>query len=250
MAVRNCLLAPSKAPNPSQRLEQCLRDCLGAVPHGLLWKASHAISLRAFGALCFYGRPKLLFWHSLEQCLRDYFGRPLTPSHLLHSVFMAVRHCFLAPSCLRHCLGRPLTPSHLVPWPHSVFTTVRNCLLAPSKAPNPSQRLEQCLRNCFGRHHHSASSTASETASQGLSRHLTSCLGRTLFVWPSETAFWHPQRLLTPRSASSNASDTASEGLSRHLTSCLGRTLFVWPSETAFWHPQRLLTPRSASSSA
>ena len=87
---------------------------------------------------------------------------------------------------------------------------VRNCLLAPSKAPNPSQRLEQCLRDCFG-----SLAPSAPTASEGLSRHLTSCLGRTLFLWPSETAFWHPQRLLTPRSASSSASATASEGLSR-----------------------------------
>ena len=105
-----------------------------------------------------------------------------------------------ASQCLRDCFGRPLTPSHLVPCPHSVF------------------------------------------------------------MWPSETAFWHPQMLLTLRSASSSASETASEGLSRHLTSssetasekasqclrdCFGRPLtrltlrlartpflFLWPSET------------------
>ena len=79
-----------------------------------------------------------------------------------------------------------------------------------------------------------SSSRASETASEGLSRHLTSCLGRTLSLWPSETAFWHP---LTPRSASSSASETTLEGLSRHLTSC---TLFLWPSDTAFWAPSCL----------
>ena len=189
MAVRNCLLAPSNAPNPSQRLEQCLRDCFGS---SASWTALEGLSRHltsCLGRTLFLWPSETAFWHSLEQCLRDYFGRPLTPSHLLHSVFMAVRHCFLAPSCFRHCLGRPLTPSHLVPWPHSVFMTVRNCFLAPSKAPNPR----------------SASSSASATASEGLSRHLTSRLGRTLFLWPSETASWHPQRLLTPRSASSSA---------------------------------------------
>ena len=71
-------------------------------------------------------------------------------------------------------------------------THLRKVLFGPSYAPNPS--------------------SASETASEGLSGHLTWCLGRT-------------QQL---RSASSSASETASEGLLRHLTWCLGRTLLLF----------------------
>ena len=83
----------------------------------------------------------------------------------------------------------------------------------------------------------SASSSASETASEGLSGHLTWCLARTLFLSPPDTAFWHPQSLVSLRSAC-------------HLTWRPGRTLFLRPSETAFWHPQTLVRLRSVSSSA
>ena len=89
-------------------------------------------------------------------------------------------------------------PSHL--GRTSVFMTFRNCLLAPAKACNPSLRLQPCLGDRF---------RAAVTASEALACHLT--LDGPLFLRRSETAFWHPQRLVTPRCASSRASETVSE---------------------------------------
>ena len=54
---------------------------------------------------------------------------------------------------------------HRVPWPHCLFMTLRNWLLAASNPPKVSQRLLHLL------------------------------------LWPSETAFWHLETLLRPRSA-------------------------------------------------
>ena len=192
-----------------------------------------------------------------SQCLRECFGRPITPSHLV----------------LRDCFGKGVTvpqrltlflflwPSETAFWHPQMLLTLRSA--SSSASETASEKASQCLRDCFGR---------PLTPS-----HLVPC-PHSVFMWPSETAFWHPQMLLTLRSASSSASETASEGLSRvspcalpalrfcfydrpkhcfgrpltPLTSCLARTLFLflWPSETAFWHPQMLLTLRSASSSA
>ena len=186
--------------------------------------------------------------------------------------------------------------------------TFRNCLLAPANACNPSLRLQPCLGDRF-RAAETASEAlachltldglrlqpclgdrfrAAETASEALACHLT--LDGPLFLWRSETAFWHLQTLVTPRCASSRASETASEPQwllqkSSHAISfwhpqtlvtprciqpCLGDRfraavtasealachltldgpLFVWRSETAFWHPQTLVTPRCTSSRA
>ena len=171
MAVRNCFLAPSKAPNPSQRLEQCLRDYFGRpltpshlvhcalcfygrptlllgtlVPQRLLWKASHAISPPA---LCFYDRPKLLFGTA-----------PVAvPSLQFQASASSVRF-----------LALPSLGVQAIPWVRAVaysrFLQFRDVLHPraahdasfanpyPSKRlqpPNPSQRLQQCLRHCFGR---------------------------------------------------------------------------------------------------
>ena len=149
--------------NPSQRLLQRHRDCFGrpltpyhlapwpplaappAVPQRLLRKAflSH-VTWRLGRTLCFYDLPKLLF--GTLKCLEPLAAPPAMPQRLLrkashaispgalaaHSVFMTFRNCFLAPSnawnpsqrlqqCPRDCFGRPLTPSHLAPWPHTLF---------------------------------------------------------------------------------------------------------------------------------
>ena len=115
--------------------------------------------------------------------------------------------------------------------------------------------------------------SASETPSEGWSR---------LFLWPSETAVWHPQTLPTlpnPRSASDtaaappkalptlpnlaepqrllhpNASNPSNPSkTSQRLRDCCSASEnLLWPSETAVWHPQTLPTlpkPRSASETA
>ena len=215
----------------------------------LLRKASYAISPGALAALCFYDHPKLLFgtFKPLSGCAAPLavrqrllrkasyaispsetaFWHPQTLVRLRSAAFWHLQTLVRLRSAsssasetatqglsghLTWCLGHSAQrlPSHLVPWPHSVFVNVRNCFLAPSAA----QRLQQCVRDCFGR---------PLTPSH-------------LVPWPhsvftnlrtSETAFWHPQTLVRLRSASSSASETASEGLSRHLTWCLGRTLFL-----------------------
>ena len=199
---RNCFLTPSNAWNPSQRLQQCPRDCFGrplTPSHLAPWP--HTLFLL----------PKLLF--GTLKCLEPLAAPPAMPQRLLrkashaispgalaaHSAFMTFRNCFLAPSLAappagpRDCFGRPLAISPGALAAHSVFMTFQNCFLAPSNPWNPSQRLQQCPRDCFG-------------------RSLTPChlapWPHTLFLWPSETAFWHPQMLGTPRSASSSASES------------------------------------------
>ena len=84
--------------------------------------------------------------------------------------------------------------------------TLLNCFLAPWNPPKALQRL------------------------------------RHLVLWPSETAFWHLEILLRPRSASSSPS-----GPQQCLRDCSEPLCFLWPSETDFWHPETLLRPRSAS---
>ena len=172
---------------------------------------SHHVTWRLGRTLCFYDLPKLLF--GTLKCLEPLAAPPAMPHRLLrkashaispgalatHSVFMTFRNCFLAPSLAappagpRDCFGRPLAISPGALPAHSVFMTFQNCFLAPSNPWNPSQRLQQCPRDCFG-------------------RSLTPChlapWPHTLFLWPSETAFWHPQMLGTPRSASSSASES------------------------------------------
>ena len=108
-----------------------------------------------------------------------------------------------ASQCLQQSLRASAMPQRLVPegticlvpWPHCFFMTLRNWLLAASNAPKVSQRLPQLL------------------------------------LWPSETASWHLETLLRPRSASRT----------------FGHTVFLWPSETDFWQLQMLLRSRSAS---
>ena len=129
------------------------------------------------------------------------------------------------------------------------FMTVRNCFLAPSNPCKAAQRLEQCLPDCFGRPFKRLSPCAvppavPERLLRKASRQLPCYLGRTPFLWPSETAFWHPQTLVRLRSALSSASQTASEGLSNASNpaqclqqcprDCFGRprtpaSLLPWP---------------------
>ena len=224
MTVRNCFLAPWRPGPPQvwslavatlaapllQHLDLCQRQPCSTHLRKVLFRTLRSASSSA-SEIASEGLSGHLTW-----CL----GRALFlwPSETASAQRLQ--------QCVRDCFGRPLTPSHLV------------------AALTAFWHLQTLVRL------RSTSSSAAETASEGLSGHLTWRLGRTLFLWTSETAFWHPQTLITLRSASSSASKTASEGLSRHLTWCLGRTLFLWPFETAFWHPQNLVTLRSASSSA
>ena len=180
MTFRNCFLAPSNAWNPSQRLQQCLRDCfrkpltpshLLPWPHILFlspsetafwfshpWPSSQCLrdcseglshhltrsvssnaseiaseglsrhlTWRLGRTLCFYDLPKLLF--GTLKCLEPLAAPPAVPQELLQKASHAISPVALAA--------------------HSVFMTFRNCFLAPSNAWNPSQRLQQCLRDCF-----------------------------------------------------------------------------------------------------
>ena len=146
---------------------------------------------------CFHSSP------TSPSASRHCFGRALTPSHRPASQpHQKASHAispwtYLLPS-RSDCFRSPRMPSHL--GRTSVFMTFRNCLLAPANPCNPSLRLQPCLGDRF---------RAAVTASEALACHLT--LDGPLFLRRSETAFWHPQTLVTPRCASSRPSETVSE---------------------------------------
>ena len=77
----------------------------------------------------------------------------------------------------------------------------------------------------------------------------TVCLGPTLFLWPSETAFWHLQMLVRSRSAfSSNASDfscSTSPAAPRALA-CASVATVPWPHSLFMTFRNCFLTPSNA----
>ena len=195
----------------------------------------------ALAALSFYDLPKLLFWH-LQMLVRSRSASSSNASDFSCSTSPAAPRALACASEATVCLGRTLFlwPSETALW--HLETLVRSRSASSSNASGFSSSTSPAAPRTFA--------CCSEA---------TVCLGRTLFLWPSETAFWHLQMLVRSRSASSsNASDfscSTSPAAPRALacaseaTVCLGPTLFFWPSETAFWHLQMLVRSRSAFSS-
>ena len=273
MTFRNCFVTPSNAWNPSQRLQQCPRDCFRkplaispgalaahsvfttfrwhlkcleplaappAMPRRLLRKASHAMS------------PGELAAHSVFMTFRNcsLAAPPAVLQRLLwkasgelaaHSVFMTFRNCSLAalPAVLQRLLRKAshaMSPGELAA--HSVFMTFRNCsLAAPPAVP---QRLLRKASHAISPGALAAHSVFMTRLLQKASRHLTWRLGRTLCFYDLPLA---PQMLGTPRSASSSAPETASEGFSRHVTWRIGRTLCFYTFQNCFLAPSNAWNP-------
>ena len=159
------------------------------------------------------------------------------------------------------CSTSPAAPRALACASEATVCLGRTLFLWPSETAFWHLQMLVRSRSAFSSNASDFSCSTSPAAPRALAcaSEATVCLGPTLFLWPSETAFWHLQMLVRSRSASSsNASDfscstspAAPKALAcaSEATVCLGRTLFLWPSETALWHPETLVRSRSASSS-
>ena len=207
MTLRKCLLAPWKRLQQSLRASAMLQRLLQSGPR------RHRVP-----------RP-----HSLRNCLLAPDPPKLAFVTLKPSLGLAAPPA--PPQSLRNAseiASERSLSRHRVPWPHSVFMTLRNWLLTPWNPSKVSQRLPHLL------------------------------------LWPSETASWHLETLLRPRSASGIlfydprkvplAPWKPSLGLaappaiprSPKVSQRLPH-LLLWPSETASWHLETPLRPRSAS---